>query len=211
MLLDTVTFSIGVSLSAPSLAVGLLRPRTLPNPLPALAGFRSGMSSSFVSIADNQLKNYLLPIRSLKRGLGASKKEALVVVVPPSILAFQTQPYSFPLCQVPFCNNIYNATERDGWISFKQNIPPTSLKNLYIRESYKTIASSINPGINKAIITCTPGIGKSLFLIYFLWKLVKEGKRVLFIYHPYNIYYDGRGGIFQFFSGHLPLDADYSF
>jgi hypothetical protein len=85
------------------------------------------------------------------------------------------------------------------------------LNNLYIRESFRKIASSINPGINKAIITGTPGIGKSLFLIYLLWKLVKEGKRVLFIYHPFNVYYDGKGGVFQFFGGHLPLDADYSF
>jgi hypothetical protein len=151
----------------------------------------------------------LQPTESI--GLLGSKEDMLVVVVPSSILAFQTQPSSFPLCQIPFCNNIYNATERDGWISFEQNIPSTTLKNLYIRESYRTIASRINPGINKAIITGTPGIGKSLFLIYLLWKLVKEGKRVLLIYHPFNIYYDGRGGVFQFFSGHLPLDADYSF
>jgi hypothetical protein len=144
-------------------------------------------------------------------GLGSSKKEALVVVVPSSILPSQTQPSSFPLCHVPFYNSICNATERDGWISFGQNIPSTTLKNLYIRESYRTIASSINPGINKAIITGTPGIDKALFLIYLLWKLVKEGKRILFIYHPFNIYYDAKGGVFQFFSGHLPLDADYSF
>jgi hypothetical protein len=72
-----------------------------------------------------------------------------------------------------------------------------NLKDLYIRESYRTIASGINPGINKTIITGTPGIGKSLFLMYLLWKLVKEGKRVLFIYHPFNIYYDGQGGVFM--------------
>jgi hypothetical protein len=83
------------------------------------------------------------------------------------------------------------------------------LKNLYIRESYRTIASSINPGINKAIITGTPGIGKSLFLIYLLWKLVKEGKRVLFIYHPFNIYYDGNGGVFMLEK--IPSPIDFSF
>jgi hypothetical protein len=155
------------------------------------------------------------PLRSsrLLDGLGKTEeeKDMLIVVVPSSILPYQTQTPSFPLCRVKFFNNIYNATEREGWISFEQNIPSTTLKNLYIRESYRTIASRINPGINKAIITGTPGIGKSLFLIYLLWKLVKEGKRVLLIYHPFNIYYDGRGGVFQFFSGHLPLDADYSF
>jgi hypothetical protein len=73
-----------------------------------------------------------------------------------------------------------------------------SVNDLYIRECYRTIASSIKPGINKAIITGTPGIGKSLFLIYLLWNLVKEGKRVLFIYRPFTIYNDGKGGVFQF-------------
>ena len=138
-------------------------------------------------------------------GLLGSKEDMLVIAVPSSILP------SFPLCQVPFYNSICNATDRDGWISFGQNIPSTTLKNLYIRDSYRTIASSIKPGINKAIITGTPGIGKSLFLIYLLWKLVKEGKRVLFIYHPFNIYYDGDGGVFRFASGRLPLDSDDSF
>jgi hypothetical protein len=146
---------------------------------------------------------------SLIDGLGRSKKEALIVVVPSSILP--SQPSSFPLCQVPFYNNIYNATERAGWISFEENIPSTTLKSLYIRDAYRTIASRINPGVNKAIITGTPGIGKSLFLIYLLWKLVKEGNRVLLIYHPFNIYYDGKGGVFGFASKHLPLDNDDSF
>jgi hypothetical protein len=119
----------------------------------------------------------LYPTQSL--GLLGSKEDMLVVVAPPSsIQPSQTQPSSFALWEVPFYNSICNATERDGWISFGQNIPSTTLNNLYIRESYRTIASSINPGINKAIITGTPGIGKSLFMIYLLWELVKAGKRV---------------------------------
>ena len=92
---------------------------------------------------------------------------------------------------------------------FGQDIPSTPLNKLYIRDSYRTIASSINPGINKTIITGTPGIGKSLFLIYLLWKLVKAGKRVLFIYHPDTIYYDGKGGVFEFTS--LPSVVDHVF
>jgi len=160
--------------------------------------------------ADEGKEEPLKSSRSLD-GLGTTEEEALIVIVPSSIRPSQTQPSSFPCCQVPFYNNIYNAAERDRWISFGQNIPSTTLKNLYIRESYRTIASSINPGINKAIITGTPGIGKSLFLIYLLWKFVKEGKRVLFIYHPFNIYYDGNGGVFRFPSRQLPLDSDDSF
>jgi hypothetical protein len=75
------------------------------------------------------------------------------------------------------------------------------------------IASSILEvnGIHKAIITGTPGIGKSLFLIYLLWKLVKEGKCILFIYGAYNIYYDGKGGVFLFASSCLPLEKHFSF
>jgi hypothetical protein len=135
---------------------------------------------------------------SLVDGLGTSKNKALVVVVPSSILSSQARPTYFTHCAVPFYNNICNATESDGWISFGQDvIPSTTLNKLYIRESYRTIASSIKPGINKTIITGTPGIGKSLFLIYLLWKLVKEGKRVLVIYQPFNIYYNGKGGVFR--------------
>jgi hypothetical protein len=119
---------------------------------------------------------------------------------------------SSSLCQLPFYNDIRRVTDSDGWILFGQDIPSTSLKKLYIRESYRTIASSImTKEVNKAIITGTPGIGKSLFLIYLLWKLVKDKKRVLFIYHPYNIYYDGNGGVSQFAGGELPADKDYSF
>jgi len=92
-------------------------------------------------------------------------------------------------------------------------MPDTYLNRLYIRNSYRTIASRILEvnRIYKAIVTGTPGIGKSLFLIYLLWNLVKRGKRVLFIYHPFNIYYDEEGGVFEFGSDRLPSGIDYSF
>jgi hypothetical protein len=142
-------------------------------------------------------------------GLGKSKKEALVVVVPTPIPSSQ-----FERCRKEFYKNIYSAIESDGLITFEQVIPSISLNKLYIRESYRTIASSIKPGINgveKVIITGTPGIGKSLFLIYLLQKLVKEGKRVLIIYHPLNIYYDGTGGVFEIKNGQFPYNGDDSF
>ena len=82
---------------------------------------------------------------------------------------------------------------------------------MYIRASYKTISSTIQAGVSKAIITGTPGIGKSLFLIYLLWKLVKEGKRVLFIYHPVTIYYDGNGGVFYYPENSLPTSNEVDF
>jgi hypothetical protein len=153
-------------------------------------------------------------------GLGETEEDALIVVVPsllsPSIQpSQQIQPLSFPPCRVPFFNNIGSIAENDGgWISFGQeNIPSTKLGNLYIRDCYRTIAASITDrnGIQKAIITGTPGIGKSLFLIYLLWQLVKKRQRVLFIYHPFSIYYDENGDVLQFESGRLPSDIDYSF
>ena len=45
------------------------------------------------------------------------------------------------------------------------------------------------------IVTGTPGIGKSLFLLFFLWNLLKENKRVIFIFSPDIIYFDNRGNI----------------
>ena len=150
-------------------------------------------------------------------GLG-SQEDMLVFAVPPppsQPSLQQIQPLLFPPCKVSFFNNLDNATEsHGGWISFGHEVmPSTSLNSLYIRECYRTIAARITnrKGIQKAIVTGTPGIGKSLFLVYLLWKLVREGERVLLIYGIFNIYYDGNGGVFQFDSGRLPSDIDYSF
>ena len=153
------------------------------------------------------------PLKSscLLSGYGKTEEEdmLLIVAVPSStILLTQTQP-SFPLCKLPFFNSISDAIERDGFISLGNDIPSTSLNNLYIRESYRTIASSINPGINKAIITGTPGIGKSLFMIYLLWKLVKEGKRVFVVYDEENFYFDEHGVVFSLET--LPEKSNSSF
>ena len=137
-------------------------------------------------------KEPLDPTLSLD-GLG-SKEEMLIVLVPPSA-NYSTQLFS--PCKIAFYNNLCMATECDRWLLFGQVIPSSTLKRLYIRESYEIIASTIKPGLNKSIITGTPGIGKSLFLIYLLWSLVKAGKRVLFFYHPDTIYYDGQGGVFD--------------
>jgi hypothetical protein len=136
---------------------------------------------------------------------GISDKSPIIIVVPVGRLS------SFDSCEFPFFTNISNAEQTEGSVVFDDNIPSTSLKKLYVRECYLSIASSLMVGNLKAIITGTPGIGKSMFLVFLLWKLVKEHKRVLFIYHPYNIYYDGRGGVFCFRNGHLPPENDVSF
>jgi hypothetical protein len=127
-------------------------------------------------------------------GLGETEEDAVIVVVPRLAYSF---PYG-PVCQKPFYTDLVNASEAsDGWIRFDHVIPSSTLDRLYVRESFQIIALSIRPGINKAIITGTPGIGKSWFLIYLLWKLVNAGKQVLFIYNYHAIYFDGQGGVYE--------------
>jgi hypothetical protein len=155
------------------------------------------------------------PLRSSHciNGLGNKVEDALIVVVPPPQPSLQFIP-----CKEPFYINIYKAsassTESDEWISFfGDNMPSTTLNKLYIRESYRTIESNFKPRMHgklKIIIVGTPGIGKSLFLFYLLWKLVvKEGKRVLIMYGALNVYYDGKGGVFSLET--IPSAANYSF
>jgi len=106
---------------------------------------------------------------------GISKKEALIVAVP--------SPLFTTYCEEAFFSNLSEAT--------------TDNYRLFIRESYTALASDIRSGINKVILTGTPGIGKSFFLFYLLHKLIREGMRVLFIYHSFIIYYDGSGNVFE--------------
>eukprot|EP00557_Chaetoceros_sp_GSL56_P004755 CAMPEP_0176488856 /NCGR_PEP_ID=MMETSP0200_2-20121128/6951_1 /TAXON_ID=947934 /ORGANISM="Chaetoceros sp., Strain GSL56" /LENGTH=77 /DNA_ID=CAMNT_0017885905 /DNA_START=189 /DNA_END=420 /DNA_ORIENTATION=- len=64
----------------------------------------------------------------------------------------------------------------------------------------------------KIIIVGTPGVGKSLFLFYLLWKLVvKEGKRVAGtnLYGALNVYYDGKGDVSSMET--IPSVVNYSF
>jgi hypothetical protein len=166
------------------------------------------------AIALYQLKDgqevEIKPTDTLKSLGNAGKDGDAPLIVKTAAPLTQVQSIAlFSPCQILFYNNIYNATENDGWILFEKDIPSSTLNRLFVRGSYKSIASSIQSGIKKSIITGTPGIGKSLFLIYLLWKLVKAGKRVLFVYHPDTIYYDGKGGVFELTS--LPSVVDHSF
>ncbi len=125
---------------------------------------------------EGKVPDPLDPTQSID-GLG-STHNMLIVVVPSSASLSSSsalrinQPSSFPSCQVQFFNSFGDTTEsHGGWISFGHEVmPSTSLNNLYIRECYRTIAESIleGNGSRKAIITGTPGIGKSLSLIYLL-------------------------------------------
>lgn len=45
--------------------------------------------------------------------------------------------------------------------------------------------------VKYAVITGTPGIGKSVFIYYMMWKLIKDRKRVLLLTEEPAIYFDG--------------------
>jgi DNA replication protein DnaC len=111
-----------------------------------------------------------------------------------------------------FYNDVAEATEKKRFVSFADYVPSIQLKKLFIRDSYETIASEMLKvkGKKKIVITGTPGIGKSCFLFYLLWRLVKKKEqRVLFVFNPDMIYYDGKEGIF--YVSHLPSAKDRKF
>ncbi len=94
----------------------------------------------------------------------------------------------------------------DGWLDFSPNIlipvlPRRGLKKLYVRECYKQIFLDMQLSeegefelfADRYLITGTPGIGKSLFLVFLLWHLVQRKKRVLYCWDSTNVYYDGQG------------------
>ena len=115
---------------------------------------------------------------------------------------------SFEPCQIPFFNDMPNVAEEDDWLVFSHAIPQSTQSCLYIRSSFKEIATDIlrpPSGLPKAMITGTPGTGKSYFLIYLLWRLLEAKHRVLFIYHHMTIYYDGQGAIFRYPVGSFHL------
>ena len=126
--------------------------------------------------------------------LGLTEEDALIVAIPWTRTLLTAEIPSSSLCDFDFFNNLCKAQQNDEWIDFQTEIPPFSLNvtRLYVRESYKTIAKAILSG-RQTIVSGTPGTGKSFFLIYLLWTLVQQNKRVLFVYEPYTIYYDGQG------------------
>lgn len=78
-------------------------------------------------------------------------------------------------------------------------IPLTNDRWIYIRSSYKTIADQVlkddKPGFRKyALVVGTPGIGKSVFLYYVMWRLIKSNKRVFWVGQrgKHSRYFDGK-------------------
>ena len=118
-------------------------------------------------------------------------------------------------CGVPFYSEVGTSCEREGsFLEFTSAIPSTNnLRQLYIRECYDVIASTIlresKSSRQKFIITGTPGIGKSIFLFYLAHRLVREKNRVLLIYNPVKVYYDTEGRVSKV--GNLPDTDDLGF
>ena len=113
---------------------------------------------------------------------------------------------AFP-CSLSFYNNITKATESNGFLLFNDPIPSSGISKLFIRDCYSIIASGITKdyqniakagGHYRGIVSGSFGMGKSLFMIYLLFKLLKQGKRVLFINRNESIYFDGNGKVYTF-------------
>ena len=112
----------------------------------------------------------------------------------------------------PFYEQLTEATIKDEWLELKHRIPSTKQNRIFIRESYKKMTEIImtpphDPlDIPKFTITGTPGLGKSLFLVYLLYELVQRRKRVLFVYDLRTIFFDGSGGVFSLGHGLPPVE-----
>ncbi|KAG2851988.1 hypothetical protein PC113_g15428 [Phytophthora cactorum] len=102
----------------------------------------------------------------------------------------------FDHCIHPFFSQFPTVDQVGDWLEFPALLPLTERQKLYVRCSYKSIAAQaltkVDPNRRKyAVITGTPGIGKSVFVYYVMWRLIKDKMRVLFITRQPPIYFDG--------------------
>jgi len=98
----------------------------------------------------------------------------------------------------------------NAWIEFETVIPGTALKKINVRECFEQIASKIKP-FHMAVVTGTAGTGKSIFLLYLLYKLLKEGKAVCFVGSGVQLYFNTDGEIFEIDFAALPRFTDHRF
>ncbi|KAG3036926.1 hypothetical protein PC121_g24173 [Phytophthora cactorum] len=122
-----------------------------------------------------------------------------VLVVVPEQWTFApiiSQDGVFDHCIHPFFSQFPTVDQVGDWLEFSSLLPLTRRQKLYIRSSYTVIADQalLNPDgdmVKYAVVTGTPGVGKSMFVYYVMWRLIKDKKRVLFITRQPPIYFDG--------------------
>ncbi|KAI8892474.1 hypothetical protein BC833DRAFT_625792 [Globomyces pollinis-pini] len=170
-----------------------------------------------ISIHTTQTDNILKPntkLSDLSHGLDVD--DPLIITVKGIVSTRNLEYISAPsLCTIPFFNKL--AVLKDDWLEFQEKIPLTKKqKAIFIRQCYKELAGIIiQNGVEQtqesSILSGTPGIGKSLFLIYILFILTHKQKRVLYVCDPYMIYYDIQGRVFHINHHQVPPNNDLSF
>mgnify|MGYP002784455784 FL=1 len=106
----------------------------------------------------------------------------------------EAEPKSPPITKEPFFTQVGMAELVNDMLTFRYLIPLTDRNELYIRNAYKVIydlgvSSKVAMRRKYVAVTGTPGIGKSAFLYYVFWRIVKEKMRVFFV--TQSIYFDG--------------------
>jgi len=121
----------------------------------------------------------------------------------------------FGECKDPSYINLQSAVETpDGFLNFTHAYPGSDearkVTKIFVRKCYRGIFSQLKiPSekeksyLNQYLIQGTPGIGKSIFLIYAFWRLVMMRRAVMFVSSDDKIYFDGsqfwdyRGNVFE--------------
>jgi hypothetical protein len=99
-----------------------------------------------------------------------------------------------PLCEIDFYTAFREAKEEKGLLNSAYSYPMaegSNVKSLLIRECYTRIADLLIERDSSAILTGTAGIGKTCFLFYLLYRLIKLNKKVIFQFHGDYIFYHG--------------------
>jgi hypothetical protein len=103
----------------------------------------------------------------------------------------------FPRCTKPFYYHLTKAVMKDHFLEFRNPIPVSRQASLFIRDCYVRLADEIIARNGHAILTGTPGTGKSLFSFYLLFRLVQMKQKVIFHNHNDIIYFDGNQNVFE--------------
>nr|QUJ09332.1 crinkler 4 [Plasmopara viticola] len=99
-------------------------------------------------------------------------------------------------CRDPFFSHFSTGERVGDWLNFASLLLMTRQQKLYVRSSYTSIAAQALSNIDKelvkyAVVTGTRGIGKSVFLYFAMWRLIKDKKRVLLFDKYAQFYFDG--------------------